>query len=203
MPWRRACPGGHSRTLAWRIPWTEEPGGLPVHGVAQSWTWLSNNYLVPWQGGNSGKGVQRVWPSSAGSPWSPPWVTLTLLPGWCFCRLPLLQLHWHRAHASSYLEVVSSQSLDHDGPHSALPESPLLPGGLQEQAKADSPSCLAPTWSASTHASLPGGSWALKSLWVCLRWGGWSVLLAHPQSWVLACNSGFSGGGERRCAKVL
>ena len=28
----------HSRTLAWRIPRTEEPVGLPVHGVAQSWT---------------------------------------------------------------------------------------------------------------------------------------------------------------------
>ena len=26
----------HSSTLAWRIPWTEEPGGLPVHGVARS-----------------------------------------------------------------------------------------------------------------------------------------------------------------------
>ena len=23
----------HSNTLAWKIPWTEEPGGLPVHGV--------------------------------------------------------------------------------------------------------------------------------------------------------------------------
>ena len=23
----------HSRTLAWRTPWTEEPGGLQVHGV--------------------------------------------------------------------------------------------------------------------------------------------------------------------------
>ena len=31
----------HSRILAWRIPWTEEPGGLlAVHGVAQSWTRL-------------------------------------------------------------------------------------------------------------------------------------------------------------------
>ena len=30
----------HSSILAWRIPWTEEPGGL--HGVAQSWTWLSD-----------------------------------------------------------------------------------------------------------------------------------------------------------------
>ena len=26
----------HSSTLAWRIPWTEEPGGLQVHGVAES-----------------------------------------------------------------------------------------------------------------------------------------------------------------------
>ena len=28
----------HSRVLSWRIPWTEEPGGL--HRVAQSWTRL-------------------------------------------------------------------------------------------------------------------------------------------------------------------
>ena len=32
----------HSSTLAWKIPWTEEPGGLPVHGVTKSWTRLSN-----------------------------------------------------------------------------------------------------------------------------------------------------------------
>ena len=28
-----------SRTLAWRIPWIEEPGGLhTVHGVTKGWT---------------------------------------------------------------------------------------------------------------------------------------------------------------------
>ena len=33
----------HSGTLAWEIPWTEEPGGLhAVHGVAKSQTQLSN-----------------------------------------------------------------------------------------------------------------------------------------------------------------
>ena len=32
----------HSSTLAWKIPWTEEPGGLPVHGVTKSWTRLSD-----------------------------------------------------------------------------------------------------------------------------------------------------------------
>ena len=26
----------HSSILAWRIPWTEEPGGLQVHGVVNS-----------------------------------------------------------------------------------------------------------------------------------------------------------------------
>ena len=30
----------HSSILAWRIPWTKEPVGLPVHKVAQSQTWL-------------------------------------------------------------------------------------------------------------------------------------------------------------------
>ena len=28
----------HSSVLAWRMPWTEESGGLIVHGVAKSWT---------------------------------------------------------------------------------------------------------------------------------------------------------------------
>ena len=31
----------HSRALAWRIPWTEEPRAT-VHGVAKSWTQLSD-----------------------------------------------------------------------------------------------------------------------------------------------------------------
>ena len=32
----------HSCILAWKIPWTEEPGGLhTVHGVAKSWTQVS------------------------------------------------------------------------------------------------------------------------------------------------------------------
>ena len=32
----------HSSTLVWKIPWTEEPGGLQPIGVAKSWTQLSN-----------------------------------------------------------------------------------------------------------------------------------------------------------------
>ena len=32
----------HSSTLAWKIPWMEEPGRLQVHGVTKSWTQLSD-----------------------------------------------------------------------------------------------------------------------------------------------------------------
>ena len=32
----------HSSTLAWKIPWIEEPGGLAVHGVAKSRIRLSD-----------------------------------------------------------------------------------------------------------------------------------------------------------------
>ena len=32
----------HSSTLAWKIPWTEEPGGAAVHRVAEGRTWLSS-----------------------------------------------------------------------------------------------------------------------------------------------------------------
>ena len=32
----------HSRTLAWEIPWTEEPGGLQSMGVAKSRTRLGD-----------------------------------------------------------------------------------------------------------------------------------------------------------------
>ena len=32
----------HSSILAWKIPWTEEPGSATVHGVAKSRTQLSN-----------------------------------------------------------------------------------------------------------------------------------------------------------------
>ena len=46
----------HSSTLAWKLPWMEEPGRLPVHGVAKSQTRLSNFTfflsIVPFGEGN-------------------------------------------------------------------------------------------------------------------------------------------------------
>ena len=35
----------HSSVLAWEIPWTEEPGGLPPRGL-QSQTRLSTRFLI-------------------------------------------------------------------------------------------------------------------------------------------------------------
>ena len=32
----------HSSILAWKIPWTEEPGRATVHGVTKNQTWLSD-----------------------------------------------------------------------------------------------------------------------------------------------------------------
>ena len=73
----------HSSILAWRIPWTEEPGEATVHGVAKSRTWLSSfhctlgsfkarcNYLAEtWrkQGRKSGGKVHGV-----GKTWAPSW----------------------------------------------------------------------------------------------------------------------------------
>ena len=33
----------HSSILAWRIPWTEEPGGLQSVGISKSQIWLSDS----------------------------------------------------------------------------------------------------------------------------------------------------------------
>ena len=41
----------HSSTLAWRIPWTEEPGGLPsmwLHRVGHDWSDLAAVAVTPW-----------------------------------------------------------------------------------------------------------------------------------------------------------
>ena len=44
----------HSSILAWRIPWTEEPGRIQCIGWQKSWTWLSNSFTfsyvfrLPW-----------------------------------------------------------------------------------------------------------------------------------------------------------
>ena len=62
----------HSRALAWRIPWMEEPGGLhTVHGVAKSRTRLSVFTYTVWCQVPLSKGFSRqeYW---SGLPCSPP-----------------------------------------------------------------------------------------------------------------------------------
>ena len=61
----------HSSILARRISWTEEPGGLPVRGVAKSQARLTEHYA---QGEESGKDAlgprNQIFPL-AGRPWAP------------------------------------------------------------------------------------------------------------------------------------
>ena len=38
----------HSSILAWRSPWTEEPGGLQSNRVTQRWTQLKRLSMHPW-----------------------------------------------------------------------------------------------------------------------------------------------------------
>ena len=49
----------HSSTLAWKIPWTEEPGRLQSHGVAKSQTQLNDFTFTftrqDFPGGSDGK----------------------------------------------------------------------------------------------------------------------------------------------------
>ena len=42
----------HPSTLAWKIPWTEEPGGLPSmgsHRVGQDWSNLAGSRDITWR----------------------------------------------------------------------------------------------------------------------------------------------------------
>ena len=51
----------HSSTLAWEIPWTEEPGRLVVHGVTKSWTLterLHFDFSLSCIGGGNGSPLQ-------------------------------------------------------------------------------------------------------------------------------------------------
>ena len=38
----------HCSILAWKVPWTEEPGRLQSMGLQKSQTWLSNQTMTKW-----------------------------------------------------------------------------------------------------------------------------------------------------------
>ena len=67
MPWRRKDVAAHPTTLAWKIPWTEEPGGLQSMGskrVRHDW-WLSTH--VPLSRAPEHLALSRQWQSRPGS----------------------------------------------------------------------------------------------------------------------------------------
>ena len=54
----------HSSILAWRIPWTEEPGGNTVHEVTKSGTQLSD-YIFTFR--EKTEGIGQLWTVSLGT----------------------------------------------------------------------------------------------------------------------------------------
>ena len=83
----------HSSILAWRIPWTEDPGGLQSLGLQKSQTWLSD------------------------------WITILIHMGRCTCfwnlewgcRSLLAMLWGGRAQSASEMSIKDHHSL-HCGP---------------------------------------------------------------------------------------
>ena len=68
----------HSSLLAWRIPWTEEPGGLQSIGLQKSRTRLSDKYSQRRDAGGSSyqatsRGSRVISAVEGRSSWSPGW----------------------------------------------------------------------------------------------------------------------------------
>ena len=83
----------HSSILAWRIPGTEEPGGLAVYGVAQGWTWLKRLR-------SSSSNKTHWWESSLLSSLCDPMGTILSLSCWLF-------LTWKVSLAGRQVELIS------------------------------------------------------------------------------------------------
>ena len=103
----------HSSFLAWRTPWTEDPGQLQSMGL-QSWTWLSDwtatNVWRKWKWNSVVS--DSLWRHGLNSPWNSPgqnnavgspsllqgiFPTRKLNPGLPHCRQILYQLSYQRS----------------------------------------------------------------------------------------------------------
>ena len=109
----------HSRILAWRIPWTEEPGGLQSIGsqrVRQDWSDCThmhthgdkqNSVSVP--SGNLSEGVIQMllnlWTTYRTVHWTPEEAATALPYWWCSC--PLLTSISRSVSASSYIKSTA------------------------------------------------------------------------------------------------
>ena len=96
----------HSSTLAWKIPWMEEPGRLAVHGVTKSRTWLSDffHFSLSCIGEGNGNPLQCSClenPRDGGAWWAAPEsgvaqsrTRLKRLSSSSSSKVPLLKQHW-------------------------------------------------------------------------------------------------------------
>ena len=132
----------HSSTLAWKIPWTEKPGGLVVHGVARSRTRLSDftftfhfhalekamaahSSVLAWRIPGTGEpgGLPSMALHRVGHDWSDLavlfWIKSTHMCVSVQCKLPPRGRTPHQHRASFTL------SLSQHAPHPPLPSNSL------------------------------------------------------------------------------
>ena len=118
----------HSKILAWRIPWTEEPGGLWSIGlqrVGHNWSnlarmhiWCFPRPLLSWDQFSSGSGVPRpshthtlwscllaFWALSGNDPYS-----VWLITALSVCRKEYIPLF--SRHKSEILQLIRRSTLD-------------------------------------------------------------------------------------------
>ena len=106
----------HSSILAWRIPWTEEPGGLQSMGL-QGQTRLSDFHFPHVQSTNSAtllypQNISRRWPLLTTSQGKPPSSPLHRLPAnSLFSTLQPCHCSAQHLPVASYLTRVESQVL--------------------------------------------------------------------------------------------
>ena len=94
----------HSSILAWRIPWTEEPGGGLQSTGSFLFKWASAT-LLRQMGGSTSPSPVPGGKGSSGSPWpqlSPPWVGRGGLPRY---SLQSLRCHCGEGALSPLLDV--------------------------------------------------------------------------------------------------
>ena len=92
-PWEEKAMAPHSSTLAWKIPWTKEPGRLQSMGSLKSQTRLSNFTFMHWR---------RKWQPAP-----------VFLPGKSQGRGSLVSCHlWGRTQSDTTEATQQQQSLE-------------------------------------------------------------------------------------------
>ena len=114
----------HSSMLAWRMSWTEEPGGLPSIGITQSWTSLKRLSTGLAQAVPTSSHV-RIIPGEDSHGWGGWGWDTEHLPKRLLVLLPRVHTPWG-SHGYGQEEEPAALGLSHRNPRASLGQ-PLPP----------------------------------------------------------------------------